>query len=167
MGLLDEMTTYLDLEMPERERLLEVFMRDGGGKGVAMAGQRALNSSGGGSAYKSSESIGHEHFVFDDGTTNMGFTNIGVFSEPPNALYDYELTDKYGAKQYDANLLKQVHERWNDKNDEIDQIGEDMELFEEGMPTSYKDYSLLLNNCKDFVKWHNGEYDNMLRGKGQ
>ena len=133
-----------------------------------MVGQRALHSAGGDMAYEGSPSIGHEHFVRNGGSGNFGFTNTGVFSEPLSELEGYVPTSKYGLKKYDAGLLDLAHENWQAKNDAIDQIAEDMGLFEDGMPTTtYKDYSMLLNNCKDFVRWHDEEYDRLVRGKGQ
>ncbi len=117
-----------------------------------IVGQRALNSAGGGSAYKASPGIGHEHFIRNDRAENFGFGPTGIFAEQPSALEEYELTPKYGAKRYDAALLEQILRQWPEKNAAIEQVVEDMGLQEYVFPHMYQEYSLPLNNCKDFVR---------------
>ena len=131
-----------------------------------MIGQRALNSAGGGAAYKVSPGIGHEHFIHSDGVGNFGFGPAGIFTEQPSALAGYELTPKYGTKRYDAALLEQLLKQWPEKNAAIEQIVEDMGLQEYVFPHMYQDYSLPMNNCKDFVRDFDYRY-RLARGKYQ
>lgn len=161
MGLLDEMTTYLDLEMPERDSLLEKMKQYEDGKPFYMAGQRPLNSSKGEESFAASPKIGHHHFILNDGKGNFGFTDTGYFVEPPEALYEYEPTKKYGMKRYEANLLDLALKNWSANHDAVDEVADNMDLWEEGMSDRHRDYHPIANNCQHFVSWLDKEHDRL------
>lgn len=126
-----------------------------------LVGQRALDSAGGGSAFRFSPGIGHEHFIRSDGAGNFGFGPAGVFTEQPSALAGYELTPKYGAKRYDAALLEMARQSWYANHDDIDEVAGNMGLWDEGMPNMHRDYNLIANNCKHYVQWLDAEYERL------
>ena len=163
MGLLDEMDSYLGLdELNERQKVLDVMSHEQGGKPFYMVGRRALNSKGGGSAFKVSPGVSHEHFVRSDGVGNFGFAPNGMFTEPQSKLEDYELTDEYGTRKYDAGLLDQIVAGLGERRDAIEQTAEDLGLQEHIFPAMHEVYSFPTNNCKHFV----GNMDYLYRLAG-
>ena len=151
MGLLEEMSTYLGLdEREERQNLLDALNSTKSGKAVYMIGQRPLNSKGGIEVYPSSPGLDHVHFVSNSGK-NFGFGLDGLFVDPSSELGRYELTDKYGDKKYDADLLEKALAEWAERPGAIEQTAQDLGLEEHLTPAHLGSYSLALNNCKHFA----------------
>ena len=130
-----------------------------------VAAQRALDYDYGDKKYDTSESIGHEHFIRNDGV-NFGFAGNGEFVEPLFMLDGYELTPKYGLKMYDADLLELARKNWHDRNDEMDKVVDDLSLQEHVPARLYSEYAFDLNNCKDYVQWMDAEYDRLKHDTG-
>lgn len=142
--------------------ILGLLTQEEGEEPFYMVGQRPLDWSIGRPSYGGSPSIGHEHFIRKDGI-NFGFTSTGEFSEMPSALEEYELTPKYGMKRYDADLLEKARQNWHSMHDAVDDVADEMGLWDEGMPDIHRKYSALGNNCKDYVRWLDNEYDRLLK----
>lgn len=133
-----------------------------------MVGQRPLDFFAGEALYsRYPKTFSHEHFIQNNGVGNFGFGQEGEFHEQPEALHRYDLTTPYGRKQYEAALLEQARQNWYAKNEAIDDVADNMGLWEEGMPNLHGDYHLLKNNCKDFVRWIDKEYDRLYKLKYQ
>jgi hypothetical protein len=114
---------------------------------------------------KGSPSLVHEQFILNNGLGNFGFTTFGEFFEPPSDLAGYKPTSKYGLKRYDANLLEQARQNWHAMHDKVDDVADEMELWDEDMPNIHREYSFLGNNCQDYVRWLNNEYDRLAKVK--
>jgi hypothetical protein len=143
--------------------LLEMLANWDTQKPFYIVGQRPLDYEYGNKKHNTSESIGHEHFIRNDGV-NFGFAGNGEFVEPSSMLDIYELTPKYGLKMYDADLLEKARQNWNNRNDEMSRVIEELDLQEYDPNRLYNEYALDLNNCKGYVKWLDGEYDRLKNG---
>lgn len=147
--------------------ILDLFVsEEEAGKPEYMVGRRPLDLPfGAGQAlYNLHPGISHEHFIRNDGRKNFGFGKEGEFTEQPSVLGKYDVAQKYGTKRYDAATLEQARQNWHAKNDAMDQIADEMGLWDEGMPRSvYGEYSLGLNNCQDYVRWIIDEYERVKR----
>jgi hypothetical protein len=142
--------------------LLDMF--EEGEDATYLVGGRPLNSAGKGSLFGVLPWKEHRHFIASNGVDNFGFTDTGEFSEPMAVLKQYEPTEKYGAKRYDAGLLDLARQNWHANHDAIDEVADNMGLWDEGLPNIHRDYNAFANNCQHYVDWLDGDYERMLRG---
>ena len=128
-----------------------------------LVGKRPLNSKGGDKLNKWSPGARHEHFVRNDGVGNFGFAGNGEFVESPSALSEYELTEKYGAKRYDAELLELARQNWHANHEAIEDVVNSLGMQEEVPFEFYSGYNPVANNCQHYVQWLTNEYDRLDR----